>query len=376
MDVKALAREVGFDVVGITEIASLEKGKEAILQWVREGKHGTMRYLEDYAARFDRLFKDFPDARGVIVLGTNYYQKAPEEWAETETRGRGRVARYAWGQDYHEVIRERHAKLIARLREKTGEVLRATSCVDTQPLPERFAAQQAGLGFFGKHTGLLSKDFGPWLFISEIVTNLDLTPDMPDSGNCGTCVECQRICPTGALDEDYRMDARLCISYLTIEHKGVIPRELRPKIKDWIFGCDECLEVCPFTSKAKTEIWDEFKPAAGAGSVLDLEKIISLTTNSRHETMFRSSALKRAGRKQMLRNACIVLGNSGSRGAVGLLEKALQDSAPLVRLHAAWGLGQLPYPEARGILENRAAVESDPDVQGEIRAALNPLEIP
>ncbi len=260
---------------------------------------------------------------------------------------------------------------MAALRDLGGPELKAKSCVDIQPIPEKFAAFRAGLGFIGKNTLLLSRKFGPWLFLSEIVTNLDLEEEAPDTADCGTCKACQEVCPTGALDQDYKIDARLCIAYLTIEHKGVIPRELRPKIKDWVFGCDECLTGCPFSAKAKPGRWPEFSPAAGFGPELDLAALFEMRSQSVYEKNFSDTAISRAGRKQMLRNACIVLGNSGRSEAIPYLEKGLRDHAPLVRLHAAWGLGQIPDPQVAQILETHLKIEKEPEVKEEIRIALS-----
>ncbi len=372
--IKTLALEMGFDQVGITTPAALSAGEQAIEAWVQEGRHGDMRYLEDFEIRRERFFSDFKDAKSVIVLGVNYYSRSQREGAGDKGQVlKGRVARYAWGKDYHKVIRQKHRELIDRLKELAGHKLQAKSCVDIQPIPERFAATQAGLGFVGKHTGILNHKFGPWLFLSEIVTNLELEEDLPSNGDCGTCNHCQKVCPTGALDEDYKMDARLCIAYLTIEHKGVIPRELRPKIKDWIFGCDECLQVCPFTSKTKETRWTEFKPEAGFGEWLDMDELFQITSNSQHDKKFQGTALQRTNRKQLLRNACIVLGNSRKKEALPYLEKALNDPALLVRLHAAWALGQIPFPEAYRVLIRRQAIEENPDVFNEISYSLKSL---
>ncbi len=364
-EIRGLASAMGFDPIGVVPLASLEKGREAIRQWVKEGRHGGMKYLENFDERWEKFFSDIPDAKSVISLGVNYYTRLD---AKEKPLFPGRVARYAWGQDYHEVIREKHEALISELQEKFGPKFKAKSCVDIQPIPERFAAAQSGFGFLGKHTGVLNAKYGPWLFLSEIVTNLELAPSEPSDGDCGTCTHCQKVCPTGALDEDYKIDARLCIAYLTIEHKGVIPRELRPKVKDWIFGCDECMDICPFTSKSKETSWEEFK--TGAGSFLDIENLFAISSNSNYEKQFRRTPLLRASRKQMLRNACVVLGNSGRPEAVPYLRKAMSEASELVRLHAAWALGRLGSPEARQILRESLEKEADPGVREEIGLAL------
>lgn len=334
-----------------------------------------MKYLEDFSERKARFFKDFSGARGVLVLGVSYYSAAKEPEGLSESAGilKGRVARYAWGLDYHEEIRKRHERLIARLAALCGPELRAASCVDIQPIPERYAAFKAGLGFIGKHTGLLSRKFGPWLFLSEIITNLDLEEDLPAAGDCGTCVECQSACPTGALDREYSLDARLCIAYWTIEHKGVIPRDFRPKIKDWIFGCDICMAVCPFGTRPVETSWPELKPESGFGPRLDPAELFGIKTQRDYEKKFQGTALLRAKRKQMLRNACIVLGNSGHVSALPYLAQALGDPEALVRLHAAWGLGRIPGQESVKVLKARAGEEKDSGVLEEITAALATL---
>lgn len=365
-EIKTLARETGFDQVGITAPLQLQTGERAVEKWVSEGRHAEMRYLEDFSTRRQRFYSDFTEARSVIVLGVNYYSLPEKASADFSS---GRVARYAWGKNYHRVIAEKHKIFIERLKEIAPE-LQAKSCVDTQPLPERFAAVRAGVGFIGKNTMVLSRKFGPWLFLSEIVTNLELAEDSEDSGNCGTCVRCQKNCPTGALDEDYRLDARRCIAYWTIEHKGVIPTEMRPAIGNWVFGCDACLDVCPFTSKSQEAKTVELRAESGVGSQLDLKQLFEIRSNSEYEKRFEGTALLRATRKQLLRNACVVLGNSKSPEALPFLKLALKDAAALVRLHAAWALGQLEISEATEVLAQAEPQEEDASVLAEMRNVL------
>lgn len=365
-----LARSLGFHQVGVTSLKNLGPGEQAIRDWTEQGKHGGMKYLEEFDRRKRDFFKDFPDAASILVLGVNYYS---EEKAEMSSKLSGKVARYAWGRDYHQVIAEKHKKLISEIKKIAGENFRAKSCVDIQPLPEKFTAQQAGFGFFGKNTLLLSKEFGPWMFLSEIVTNLDLQDDAPAKGDCGTCRSCQSSCPTGALDQDYKIDARLCIAYLTIEHKGVIPRELRPKMKDWLFGCDDCITACPFTSKSKLTDWPELTAVSGAGPEIKIEDLFEIKSNREYEEKFKNSAISRASRKQLLRNACIVLGNLKKPETAPLLKRALEDPSELVRLHAAWALGCLPGRESAEILQEKLFSETDPGVREEIKLSLKGL---
>ena len=384
--IKQIAAAMGFDVCGITSVAALKPGEEALAQWVGEGKHGEMKYLEDFQARREKFFGKIPDAKSVIVLGVNYFSHLSSparpgtqsialgsRFRGNDNVPKGRIARYAWGRDYHEIIRQKHLEFIEELKREIGSGLRAESCVDIQPVPERHAAFSAGLGFAGKNTMLLSRQFGPWLFLSEIVTNLEIPEDPPAEGDCGTCAKCQQICPTGALDEDYAIDARKCIAYLTIEYKGIIPAELRPQIKDWVFGCDACLTICPFTSHEKESTWPELKPEAGNGPWMDWDALFSLKSNREYEEKFAGTALLRAGRKQMLRNACIVLGNSGRPEALPYLFQALQDPAPLVRLHAAWGIGQIGGETAVNMLIEQLGREPDAGVIEEVRRSLAAL---
>ena len=384
--IKKIAEELGFDQVGITSFLGLKPGEKSLQDWVAQGKHGEMRYLEDFAERQRKFLADFSEPRSVIALGVNYFNPHPSRGSTSPIRQRtdpsndlwrkgrsdisGQVAMYAWGKDYHEVIREKHELFIQKLLDVFGDEVQAKSCVDIQPVTERFAGAQAGLGFLGKNTLVLNQTFGPWLFLSEVITSLELEEDLPSEGDCGTCNTCQTICPTGALDEDYNIDARLCISYLTIEYKGVIPRELRPKMKNWLFGCDECLTFCPFSSKSKPGAWPEFQPTQGIGSEVKLQDLFHLKSNREYENYFMGTALLRAGRKQMLRNACIVLGNSRQKEAIPYLEQALKDPASLVRLHAAWALGEIRQNESKEILENHLKQESDPLVLSEIELSL------
>ncbi len=369
--IKELARARGFHQSGITGLAELEEGERAIREWTDAGFHGGMKYLEDFEARKKKFFEDMPDASSVLVLGVNYFDFQKKERPAGGLTGK--IARYAWGRDYHEIIRAKHLELIEDIRKTAGPAFKAKSCVDIQPVPEKFAARQAGFGFVGKNSLVLSKEFGPWIFLSEIVMNLDLTADTPAEGNCGTCRSCQSVCPTGALNTDYQIDARLCIAYLTIEHKGIIPRELRPKIKDWVFGCDECLDICPFTSKSKQTDCGELTASSGFGPELQMEKLFSLSTNAEYEKEFSGTALLRASRKQMLRNACVVLGNSGRPEAVSYLQKALADPAWLVRLHAVWGLSRFEPVRWRELFKKKLETEPEPAVREELEFCLKGL---
>ena len=347
--VKTLAQEVGFHACGITIPKPIPEAEEALKNWSDQGKHGEMKYLENYEARRDQFWERFGTAKSIIVLGINYFSKLknpppsfPPVWGEDKGGGlTGRVARYAWGKDYHKVISKKLEVLKEKIKVETEREVHFDSAVDTKPLFERAFAERAGLGFIGKQTQLLSLQFGPWLFLSELITDLELEPDEPFAGSCGTCRLCIEECPTQAIEETGQIDARKCIAYLTIEHKTEIPVELRHKIGNWVFGCDECLNVCPYTAKQKETDWRELTSEFGFGSELDLEKLFEIKSNRDYEKQFGENAISRANRKQLLRNACVVLGNSGSLRALPILEKALEDSSPLVREHARWAISQI-----------------------------------
>ena len=305
--VKSLARELGFDACGITQAGRLLEEEEELKRWLGEGRHGTMKYLEDFEARAKKFWEDFPEAKSIIVVGVNYYSS--DAAARVEGQVSGRVARYAWGKDYHRVITKRLEEFRARLSEAAGRPVRVEICVDTKPLLERSLAQRAGLGFIGKQSQLLHPKLGPWLFLAELVTDLELEPDLPYLGSCGSCRICIDECPTQAIQEEGGIDARRCIAYLTIEHKGEIADELKPLISDWVFGCDICLQVCPYAAKGKETTWTELKAESGFGPELDLVKLLEISSNRIYEKQFGGTALTRAKRKQMARNAKIVLEN-------------------------------------------------------------------
>lgn len=336
--IKILAQEAGFDVCGVTHPKLPRETEEAFRKWTSEGKHGEMKYLEEYQIRHDQFWANFKNTKSIIVLGVNYYSKKNAAPTSPLT---GRAARYAWGSDYHQAISQKLEILKQRIREEAGVSVRLESATDTRPLFERSFAQQAGLGFIGKQTQLLSLQFGPWLFLSELITDLELEPDTPFSGNCGTCRLCIDECPTDAIEETGSIDARKCIAYLTIEHKSEIPIELRPKIGNWVFGCDECLNVCPYTARQKETRWSELTSETGFGSQLDLAKLFEIKSNREYEKIFGQSAISRARRKQLLRNACVVLGNSGSEEALPILKEALKDESSLVREHAEWAINNI-----------------------------------
>jgi len=275
-----------------------------------------------------------------MVLATAYSSSKQQE---AVSPGRGVIARYAQFADYHDVIAERLKSLTARVDELGGTESRSLWYVDTGPLLERDLAQRAGIGFVGKHTNLISRRLGNWIFLSEIITTLDLPPDEPDHNHCGKCVRCLEACPTNAITAPFNVDARRCISYLTIELKGSIPVELRPLLGSRIYGCDDCLAVCPWNRFARKG--SMMKPHARTDLAMpDLIELLGLD-DAAFKTKFAGTPILRTKRRGLLRNVCVALGNVGDEQALQALQKVLGDQEPLIREHAAWAIAQI---EARG----------------------------
>ena len=366
--VKAEGRRLGFDLVGIAAAERFVEAEGRLLEWIRQQRHGEMGWIdEDRARRSCRTDELLPGARSFIAVGAAYSRDAEGPPPPLH----GRVARYARGRDYHDVLKERLWRLVAFLRRRAGPEVRTRLFVDTAPLLEREVAVRAGLGFYGKNTCLLTPGAGSYVLLGAILTDLPLEPDQAPPRDCGQCRLCLDACPTGALTEPYQLDSRLCISYLTIELRGPIPPELRPKLGDHVFGCDVCQEVCPWNHGHGLVPWPEFSaplPAdlerhataqdSGAGRAggppsgadLDLIELLSLDDEG-FRRRFKGSAITRAKRRGLLRNAAVVLGNRGDRRAVPALARAAaEDPDPLVREHAAWALRRLGDPEAEAAL--------------------------
>ncbi|GIW05261.1 MAG: epoxyqueuosine reductase [Dehalococcoidia bacterium] len=362
---EAEARALGFELVGIAPAETLSDDLAAYLQRVAEGRLRGMDWLnEDRVIAFEpaRLVED---AQSVIVLGMSYHFPPSEEKATGPT---GRIARYARGRDYHHTIRPKLRRLAARLAELAGRPVRARLFVDSGPLAERAFARAAGIGWIGKNTLLLNRRLGSWLVLAAIVSDVPLPSGRPLATNCGACDRCLRACPTDAFVAPYVLDATRCISYLTIEHRGAIPAELRPAMGDWVFGCDVCQDVCPVNRKAIPASVPDFAPRPGLGDHTALLPLLALD-QAAFDERFRGSAIRRAKREGFARNVAIALGNSGDPAAIPALARALrEDPSPVVRGAAAWALGQIGGDVARAALT--AAEDSDPAVQAEIAAAL------
>jgi epoxyqueuosine reductase len=332
----ARATELGFDSCRIAKATAPRHAAE-FRAWLEEGAAGDMQWMERAAEKRCDLQQVLPGARSVVIVALNYWQ-GPEQ----PRRGAGRIARYAWGDDYHDLMLEKLEKLSAFLADLGG----AQKCyVDTGPVLERDHAAEAGLGWHGKSTMLIDAKLGTWFFIGEILTTLDLAPDPPQPARCGTCQRCLTACPTGAITEPHRLDARRCISYLTIELKGSIPLELRRLIGDRIYGCDDCLEACPWNRFAAVSREAAFNaPPARARLLRDF---LSLD-DAKFRELFRRSPIKRIKRRGFLRNVCVALGNVGGEEDLPALRRAAADPEPLIAEHAAWAIGQIEDRLGRG----------------------------
>jgi len=333
--IKRRAAGLGLDACGIT---SADPSAHAAFyrEWIARGESGEMAWLARDPDRRSDPRNVLPGARSLIVAGLNYWQPAPPR--------RGRIARYALGDDYHEVLLEKLRMLADEIGQNGAQ---AKIYVDTGPVLEKPLAQRAGLGWQGKSTMLLHRDFGPWLLLGEIITTLDLEPDAPATDHCGSCHRCIDACPTGAIKAPYQLDARRCIAYLTIELKGSIPEELRPLIGDRVYGCDECLDVCPWNRFAQTTREARFlAPAATGNSADDLHDLLEISA-AEFKRRFARSPILRVKRRGLLRNVCVVLGNIGKVDDLPALRRAEQHDEPLVREHAAWAVRQILARQSR-----------------------------
>jgi epoxyqueuosine reductase len=280
---------------------------------------------------------------------------------------RGRVARYAWGRDYHEVIGARLKLVASWLVENAAASTRPRVFVDHGRMVDRAAAQRAGLGWYGKNTNILSRSHGSWILLAEVLTDVELAPDQPLRATCGSCQRCLDACPTGALIAPGVLDNGRCISYLTIELRGAIPLELRPLVGSWVFGCDVCQDVCPVNRKAVPAGHPEYDAGEGIGPAPELLELLELDEVAFHER-FRRTPIDRTKRRGLLRNAAVALGNLGDRRAIPGLARALEDADPIVRGHAAWALGRIGGSQAA--LRSRLDAEPDADARLEIQLAL------
>lgn len=357
------AQRLGFSLAGVCP-AVTPTGLHHFHDWLAAGHAGEMQYLHERKEAYQHPQHVLAGTRSLVMLAFNYRTVEPTP----PQAGHGRISRYAWGSDYHDLIRGRLHALADALRSQRPEAS-VRGVVDTAPLLEGEFAQLAGLGWIGKNTLLLNRELGSWFFLAALLTDVELEYDAPHAtDHCGTCRACLDACPTQAFVAPYVLDSRRCISYLTIELRSAIGHELRPLLGDWLFGCDICQDVCPWNHRAPQTDVVELSPSPLTNPV-ELVALLELDDEG-FRTRFRHSPLWRAKRRGLLRNAAIILGNQRPTGAFAALTKGLGDAEPLVRGACAWALGQYDNPQARAALEAQMSVESDSDVRGEIIAAL------
>jgi epoxyqueuosine reductase len=367
---RAEAYRLGFGLFGV---ARPEQPLHfAVYQdWLAAGRHGSMDYLATERAQAMRSDPTGLQAecRSILVVGVRY--SGPQSDGSQPGEGSGRVAAYAWGEDYHEALLPRLQALAAFLEEQADEPVACRWYTDTGPILERDLAQRAGLGWIGKNTLLINPQGGSYYLLAEVLTTAELPPDDPFiADRCGSCTRCLQACPTGAILPERVIDARVCISYLTIENKGEIPVELRPRLGEWVFGCDICQQVCPWNHTHQAEPGDPaFAPRPGVPRP-ELREELRLTPQAFHRK-FKGSPVRRTKRRGYLRNVCVAIGNRRDFSAVPELSRVLvEEPEALVRQHAAWALGQIGGPAVALALEATLLRETDETVRGEIRQAL------
>lgn len=363
--VRTIASESGFDLVRFGPADPGEHGSH-FLAWLEAGHHGDMQYLATNAERILAPTRWREGVRSAITLAVDYGGPA------VELPGGGRVARYAGGRDYHRWLRDRVFRLRSRLESAGVPYGSMNGGADAVPVLERALAVRSGIGFLAKSAMVISPTHGPYLQLAELLTGMELPPDAPSPGSCGTCTACLDACPTGAITAPFQIDARRCLSYTTIEQRGFVARELRAPQGEWLFGCDICLEVCPFTRRSprRFDLGADRPPELQPHPIVQTWTLVDVLAmdEARYQDEFTGTAMRRATRSGLRRNAAVVLGNRGDPAAIGALEGALKDDDPVVRGHAAWAIGRLD--RKRVSLSNALATEDDPRVRAELTAAI------
>jgi len=334
--IRKRAASLGFDIVGFASAADPWPNGERLRTFVAEGLHGDMVWMAETLERRSHPTGMWPQARTAVMLGMNY-GPATDPLEALNDRSRGVVSVYAQGDDYHELIKGRLKNLGGWMKAKFGGEVKVF--VDTAPLMEKPLAQRAGLGWQGKHTNLVSRDLGSWLFLGSVLTSVEIEPDLAEIDRCGSCAACLDICPTNAFPAPYRLDARRCISYLTIEHEGPVPEDLRPAMGNRIYGCDDCLAVCPWNkfAQASREVRLQARQALTTPSLAELAAL----DDEGFRFVFRKSAVQRIGRDRFVRNVLYAIGNSGDAALLPAAERLLEDADSVVRDAAGWAVRRL-----------------------------------
>lgn len=364
-----LAAASGLALAGVARPDPFDVERDYVTDHIARGHtRGMDWFTADRAAQSADPRTLHPGVRSIVSVGVPFrsgHVEPPDDGVL-----RGRIARYAWGRDYHKTLRARMLDLVSRLEATLGRPVEARTLSDTARAFDRAIAARAGVGWFGKNSMIIVPGHGSWVMLGELYLDVDIPADLPLDRDCGRCAICIERCPTGAIVEPYRIDAPRCISYLTIEERGPIPRELRPKMGNWVFGCDVCQDVCPYTKAARAVDDPDFQPATIDNAFPSLE-LLATMDHARYVELFGGTAVTRAKRRGLARNAAIALGNSGHPRAEPILLRMLAEhDEPLARGHAAWALGRLLGDEARPALNRHAAVERDELVIEEIHATL------
>jgi epoxyqueuosine reductase len=352
--IAAEADALGFDVIGFARADATSDAASKFDVFLEQGRHGDMGWLAATPERRKSPLALWPETRSIVMLGMSYGpERDPLEVLQEPSLGA--ISVYAQGADYHDLIKAKLKSLASRLTALCGAEVKVF--VDTAPVMEKPIAEKAGIGWQGKHTNLVSRDHGSWLFLGAIFTTAEIPADEPEADYCGACRRCLDICPTGAFPAPYQLDARRCISYLTIEHKGHIAREFREPMGNRIFGCDDCLAVCPWNKFAETAREMKLKARAESDNP-QLAELLDLD-DAAFRARFRGTAIKRTGRDRFLRNVLIAAGNSGDQALLPRVEARLDDHSPLVRAMAVWALSRLAPGRFGSLREARASSECD-----------------
>ncbi|MEZ4505963.1 MAG: tRNA epoxyqueuosine(34) reductase QueG [Thermomicrobiales bacterium] len=367
--VRQLAKECGLEVAAIAGPEPFDGLESHLHDRIAQGHYaGFSWFTPERASVSADPHQLHAQVKSIVSVGLPYYQVMPE--IPDDGLLRGKISRYAWGLDYHDFLKQRMSTLLERIEAKAGRPVEARRLVDTARIVDRAVAGRSGLGWYGKHTCIIVPGYGSWVLLGELLLDFELEPDAPLDRNCGRCRACIDRCPTGAITGPYELDSTRCISFQTIEQRDAIPVELRTRFGNWVFGCDECQEICPYTGAAQVVADPDLQPASLRNVAPELDWLLAMTESDFRAT-YRGTAVLRAKRRGLARNAAVALGNAGDDRAVPVLSAALfGHDEPLVRGHAAWALGRYPGRSARDALDCSRGTESDPDAKREINLAL------
>ena len=370
--IRIQAKALGFNQMRITNTASFIRDEKAAIQRIRKGFMGNLPwYTEDRVHIANNPQFLLEKAKSIISVSMSYYVEQEQSLKKSVP---GKVARYARGDDYHIVMKKKLKILLSKLSEITKTPVNGRIFVDDGAINDRAVAEKSGLGWFGKNTNILTSNYGSWILLGSIIIDLQLTPDKMLKKNCGTCTTCIDLCPTGAIVGPYILDSRKCISYLTIELKGIIPRNLRNAIGSWIFGCDICQDVCPVNKDIPNTTVPEFSPRNKNYTISDLLNLLDFNQDD-FSKKFKNSPIKRTKLEGLKRNVCVALGNAQNSKAIPKLTKILNEETYVIKIHAAWALGQIGGSTAYRALQNAYRKEKNEEVKQEISLSLKNIEL-